>query len=315
MDSETYSLPRAAIGGAPASRLGLPIEGLDVARLDAAGAARLRDAVWANKLVVLRGLELSDEDYIALARKIGEPQIYFQHNYHHPRHPEIFVSSNVPMDGRKVGVAGTGRYWHSDYQFFDEPLPFTMVAPRVIPPGNRGTCFIDMEAACAALPAELRRFTDGTRAIHEAKWRYKVQPCDVDKSISEILEEFGRITPAVTHPTVIMHPVTGRRALYVSRGFTVGIEGLGHEEGRAALERLFAFIERPEHVFLQPWAPGDILLWDNRQVIHMSSGSLHGAPSRSYRIGVYDGLPFHAGRRAPPSGEQRARYERDRARA
>lgn len=294
MKPQHTTVPRPGADGTPAGRLGFPIEGLNVAELDAAGAARLRAAVYANKLVVLRGLELSDVEYIALARKLGEPQIYFQPNYHHPDHPEIFVSANVPIEGRKVGVAGTGRYWHSDYQFFDEPLPFTMVAPRLIPAGNRGTCFVDMEAVYANLPAELAHFVEGTRAIHEAKWRYKIQASDIDKSITEVLEEFGRITPAVTHPTVITHPVTGRRSLYVSRGFTVGIEGLTHEENRAALEALFAFVERPEHVHLQAWAHGDILLWDNRQVIHMSSGALHGSPSISYRIGVYDGLPFYA---------------------
>lgn len=294
MKPQHTSVHRPGAGEHPAGRLGLPIEGVSVAELDTAGAARLRAAVYANKLVVLRGLELSDADYIALSRKLGEPQIYFQPNYHHPEHPEIFVSANVPIDGKKVGVAGTGRYWHSDYQFFDEPLPFTMVAPRLIPAGNRGTCFVDMEAAYATLPADLRRFTDGTRAIHEAKWRYKIQACDIDKSITEVLEEFGRLTPPVTHPTVITHPVTGRRSLYISRGFTVGIEGLSHEASRAALDALFAHVERPEHVHLQAWSPGDILLWDNRQVIHMSSGSLHGSPSISYRIGVYDGLPFYA---------------------
>lgn len=278
-----------SVGG----RLGHPIVGLDVEALDSQGAADIRELVYANKLVVLRGLALSNAEYIALARKLGEPQIYFQTNYHHPDHPEIFVSSNVPLDGRKVGVAGTGRYWHSDYQFFDEPLPLTMVAPRTIPDGSRGTCFVDMEAVYAALPAELRRFVDGTHAIHEAKWRYKIQACDIDKSITEVLEEFGALTPAVKHPTVITHPVTGRRALYISRGFTVGIDGMTQEQGRAALTALFDFVERPEHVFVQTWAPNDILLWDNRQVIHMSTGSLKGAPSVSYRIGVYDGLPFY----------------------
>lgn len=294
MNAQSTGIAHTDASAAPAGRLGLPIEGLNVAELDAAGAARLREAVYTNKLVVLRGLDLSDADYIALAKKLGEPQIYFQPNYHHPDHPEIFVSANVPIDGQKVGVAGTGRYWHSDYQFFDEPLSLTMVAPRLIPSGNRGTCFVDMDAAYATLPASLRRFVDGTRAIHEAKWRYKIQASDIDKSITEILEEFGRITPPVKHPTAITHPVTGRRSLYVSRGFTVGIEGLSHEESRTALEALFAFVESPQHVYIQPWAKGDILLWDNRQVIHMSSGSLQGSPSISYRIGVYDGLPFYA---------------------
>jgi len=279
--------------------LGVEILGLDVAALDAAGAAELRRLVYAHKLVVFRDLELSDPAYIEFARKLGRPQIYFQPNYHHPDHPEIFVSANVPIDGRKVGVAGTGRYWHTDYQFFTDPLPLVMVSPRIIPAGGRGTCFIDMQRVLRDLPDDLRPLAEGTRARHEAKWRYKVQECDIDKSIAEILEEFGAQTPPVTHPTVITHPAHGKRALYVSRGFTVGIEGLGYEEGKAALEALFDFTEAPEHVHKEPWVPGTTLLWDNRQLIHMASGTLHGAPSVSYRIGVYDDLPFYT---EEPSG-------------
>ncbi len=274
--------------------LAAEIRGLEPAGLDADGAQAIRDLVYQHKLVVFRGLELSDEAYIAFAKQLGEPQIYFQHNYHHPRHPEIFVSSNVPMDGKKVGVAGTGAYWHSDYQFFPEPLPLTMVAPRQVPSGSRGTCYVDMHAVLEQLPPHLARLVQDRRAIHEAKWRYKVQPCDVDKSITQLLEEFGALTPPVTHPMVMTHPVSGRKCLYVSRGFTVGIEGLSIEEGRAALCELFDFIEREEHVHCHPWAVGDVLLWDNRQLIHMARGGAAGEPSVSYRIGVYDGLAFCA---------------------
>jgi taurine dioxygenase len=283
----------------PQGALGVEVLGLDTEALDAAGAAELRRLVYTHKLVVFRELELSDDAYIALARKLGRPQIYFQPNYHHPDHPEIFVSANVPIGGRKVGVAGTGRYWHTDYQFFPDPLPLVMVSPRVIPTGGRGTCFVDMQAALRDLPPGLRPLTEGTRARHEAKWRYKVQACDIDKSIAEILEEFGAQTPPVTHPTAITHPAHGQRALYVSRGFTVGIEGLDYEEGKAALEALFDFCERPERVHKEPWVSSTTLLWDNRQLIHMASGSLHGAPSVSYRIGVYDDLPFYT---EEPSG-------------
>ena len=150
-----------------------------------------------------------------------------------------------------------------------------------------------MEKVCATLPAELRPFTDGTRARHEARWRYKIQPCDVDKSITEILAEFGAETPPVTHPTVITHPVNGRELLYVSRGFTVGIEGLEYAAGWNALRRIFEFVERPEHVHKHEWGDADILLWDNRQVLHMASTVPAGEPSVSFRIGVYDGLPFY----------------------
>ena len=277
-----------------ASGLGTEIHGLDPERFDAEQAAALRALVYEHKVLVMRGLALDDEAYIAFARALGEPQIYFQENYHHPQHPEIFVSSNVPMDGKKVGVAGTGAYWHTDYQFFPEPLPMTMVAPRAIPSGSRGTCYVDMEHALERLPADLSRRIEGKRALHEAKWRYKVQPCDVDKSITQLLDEFGALTPTVSHPIVMTHPVNGRRLLYVSRGFTVGIEGMSHEEGKALLAELFDEVEREEFVFTHPWTIGDVLLWDNRQVIHMARGGAPDEPSVSYRIGVYDGLSFCA---------------------
>lgn len=284
----------ADVEDAPDSGLGLELRDLALEAIDARLGAAIVALVHEHKLVVLRGLEPSDPAYVELAGAFGTPQVYFQPNYHHPRHEEIFVSSNVPMDGRKVGVAGTGAYWHSDYQFFPQPLPLTMVRPVAIPPGSRGTCYVDMERALERLAPEDRRLVESERAVHEAKWRYKVQPGDVDKSITQLLDEFGADTPAVSHPSVITHPVNARRCLYLSRGFSVGFEGLAHEQARATLQRLFDVIEDEGAVHRHPWTPGDILLWDNRQLIHMARGGTDGEPSVSYRIGVYDGHPFNA---------------------
>ena len=274
-------------------RIGAQIHGLDVATVTPSTAAEIRRLVYEHKAVVFTGQSLSTTEYIAFARALGEPQIYFQPNYHHPDHPEIFVSSNVPMNGKKVGVAGTGRYWHSDYQFFAEPLPLTMVSPQVTTDDGRSTCFIDMVQVLAGLPPHLAELVRGARCLHEAKWRYKITPDDIDKSITEILEEFGAITPTVSHPAAIRHPVNGRESLYVSRGFTVGLEGRTPEDGRAALAELFDWIEREEHVQYQPWSTERILLWDNRQLIHSANLSDPSARSVNFRIGVYDDLPFY----------------------
>jgi len=286
--------PGAQLQLPAAGALGVQISGLDVREVGSELANGLRDLVWDRKLVVFRDVELSEPEYIAFARVMGEPQIYFQPNYHHPRHPEIFVSSNVPMDGHKVGVANTGAYWHTDYQFFPEPLPMTMVRPIEIPSGSRGTSYIDMERALDELPPKLREFVLGARAIHEAKWRYKIQPCDVDKSITQILEEFGAETPTVSHPAVITHPINGRKCLYVSRGFTVGFEGLSAEAGRERLDEILEHVERDEVTHAHLWTKGDLLFWDNRQVIHCAGGGAGGEASVSYRIGVYDGQPFYS---------------------
>ena len=273
--------------------IGVTIRGLDVRELTAEQAAEVRSLVYEHNLVRFRDQHLSDEEYIDLARTIGRPQVYFQENYHHPDHPEIFVSSNIPFRGEKVGVAGTGAYWHSDCSFFTEPLSMTMITPRVLPATPRTTMFLDTAAAFDALPDDLRTRLEGTRAIHEAKWRYKVQPCDVDKSLTELLEDFDRMAPAVTHPTIIDHPVNGRRCLYVSSGFVVGFEGMDPEASRALLDDVVEHMQQERFILTSTWRMDQVVLWDNRQLNHCAGDKHTGDHSASYRIGVYDDLAFY----------------------
>lgn len=286
----------------PRPLLGADVTGLDLRRVTAPEVRELKAAVYEHKLLVFHDTALDDADYVAMARKFGVPQRYFQAHYHHPDWPEIFVSNNVPIEGKRVGVAGTGRMWHSDYQFFPEPLPLTFVMPKIVPPGGtRGTTFVDMVQALAELPPPLRAAVQDARCFQDAVYYYKVQPEDVDRGIGELMEQFHREAPGAVHPAVIRHPVLDRSALYVSSGFTLRFEGMQHEEGAARLRALFAHVEREDRIRTVPWQEGLLLLWDNRQLIHRANGQLHGQPSRSYRIGVYDGLPFYPG--LPVTGE------------
>ncbi|WP_224371223.1 TauD/TfdA dioxygenase family protein [Hyalangium versicolor] len=279
----------------PARRLGAEITDLDVRDLSPEMAGQLKHQLYEQRLLIFRDQKLSKQEYIDFAKKIGRPQIYFQKNYHHPEHPEIFVSSNVPENGQKVGVAGTGKYWHTDYQFFQEPLPFVMVYPQILPESRRETYFIDMQRVYEDLPDELRAYVENTRAIHDGKWRYKITPQDIDRALIDILDEASKLVPPVMHPAVIQHPLTGRKSLYMSSGFTTGLEGLSYEENAAVLRRLFAFIEREEHIHTHTYRMGDILLWENRTLLHKAGATPKGERNMSYRIGVYDDLPFYVG--------------------
>lgn len=296
--SGTYSFPKAIeVHEPPPGEIGVEIRGATAENLTPQAVAAISNLVYRRKLVVFRDTDFTPKQYIEFARLFGTPQIYFQTNYHHPDHPEIFVSANIPLDGKKVGVAGTGRYWHTDYQFFDEPLPTTMVAPQQLPPSaKRETFYIDMERVLYALPESLAKRIVGKTCVHEAKWRYKVQACDIDKSITEILEEFGALTPPVKHPAVIEHPVTGAKSLYISEGFTVGVDGCSYEESKALLREIFEFTHRPEHIHRHEWRRGDVLFWDNRTLLHKAGSTPKGEASVSFRIGVYDGLPFYVRR-------------------
>lgn len=275
-------------------RLGVEIFGFDPKNVTSGDAEAIRSSVYRHRLAVFHGVvDMSDETYLAMARVFGRPQIYFQSNYHHTKHPEIFVSSNVLENGKKVGVSGTGRFWHSDYQFFDEPLSLTFVYPKIIPKSKRETMFIDMGRVLEELPKDLLSSLDRADAFHEAVWYYKIQARDIDRPIADLVKEFRQISPGARHPAIITHPVTGERFLYVSRGFTQKIVGMSHEENETFLPRLFDFIEQERFVHAQEWATGELLLWDNRSLIHMASSIPNGEPSKSYRIGVYDDLPFY----------------------
>ena len=275
------------------TQIGFEIRDIEAISITDKQVAAIRQSVYDHKLVILRNQAMTSEQYVAFARKLGTPQIYFQDNYHHPDHPEIFVSSNVLEQGKKVGVAGTGRYWHTDCAFQPEPLSWTMLYPQVLPKSVRETYYIDMCQVYEDLPADLKQQVEERSLVHEAKWRYKVQAWDIDRAIIDILNDFEKKAPPSTHPAVITHPVTYQRALYASEGFTTRVLGLEPAVSQQLLADLLAFVERTEHIHTHIWQEGDILLWDNRVLLHKAGACPEGESSVSHRIGVYDGLPFY----------------------
>lgn len=273
------------------------IDNLDVRDLhaDSAEIFALREQIYRHRLVTLRNQQLTAAEYVAFCHKLGRPQVYFQDNYHHPEHPEIFVSSNVNQPGEKVGVAGTGRYWHTDCSFESKPLSFTSILPQIFPETRRETYYINMAHVWRKLPAELAAQVRHAVAVHEGKLRYKVQAGDIDRSLAELLDRIHTEVPPVTHPAVIVHPVTGDEILYLNSGFTTKLAGLSYEENERLLAALFAFIERPEHMYTHTWREGDLIIWDNRYLVHKASNLPPHEKSKSYRIGIYDGMPFYQG--------------------
>ncbi|TFI53296.1 TauD/TfdA family dioxygenase [Mastigocladus laminosus UU774] len=273
--------------------IGAEILDIDVVCVTPSEVKLIKQLVYEHKLIVFREQNINEDQYLEFARKIGTPQIYPQDNYHHPDYPEIFVSANIAKDGKKFGVKGTGRYWHTDCAFLDEPLPLTMLYPQILPNSMRETYYIDMQEVYKNLPTNLRDYVDGKYMIHEAKWRYKVQEWDIDRAIIDIMNDFEQKFPPVKHPAIITHPVTQEKILYMNQGFTTGIVGLDYESNQKVLPELFEFIERDEHIYTHVWKEGDILLWENRSLNHKASIVPEGEDSVSYRIGIYDGLPFY----------------------
>jgi taurine dioxygenase len=222
--------------------------------------------------------------------------------YQHPEVPEIFVSSNVPENGKQIGVPKTGKFWHADYQFMPDPFGITLIHPQVVPEKNRGTYFIDMGRAYAKLPDELKKEIDGTFCRHSVRKYFKIRPHDVYRPISEIIAEVETKTPAVRQPTTFTHPLTGETVLYISEGFTVGIEDAdGNPLDDELLKRLFDVTGQLDDTFehdnihLQSFEKGDLLVWDNRSLIHRARHTTTPEPTVSYRVTVHDERKLHDG--------------------
>jgi taurine dioxygenase len=249
------------------SQVGWVIEDFDARNPE--NSVRIKELLYEHKLLIFKNQTLNESQFCDFSNWIGEAVPYLQSNYHHPDHPLIFVSSNVKKDGKKMGVARTGGYWHSDTSFMAEPIPLTLLYPQLVPQETRRTTlFIDMEQAYANMPASLRERLQGLEFIHSGKWRFKVRAEDVGKDLTEILQMIHQAQPPVIHPAVIQHPVTGQPVLYASRGFTVGVHNMDTDKANALLEEVFAFVEKPEFIHEFQWAMGDIILWDNRFFAH-----------------------------------------------
>ncbi|MFI9275486.1 TauD/TfdA dioxygenase family protein [Kitasatospora sp. NPDC052896] len=275
--------------------MGVTVEQFDAAGATAEDIASLKELVYRERIVVLKGQDISAAEFVELGRRFGKPEVYYEPMYRHPEHEEIFVSSNVATADGRVGVPRTGEFWHADYQFMPRPFGLTMVYPQVVPAQERGTYYIDMAKAYQRLSPELREKVDGTVARHSARRYFKIRPSDVYRPIQDVLEDIERKTPPVSHPTVFEHPVTGEPVLYISAAFTYAIEGREDDLVTELLTesgQLDASFER-EDIHLQFLHKGDLLIWDNRALVHRARHADTSEPAASYRITVHDEHPFH----------------------
>jgi taurine dioxygenase len=270
---------------------GLVVRGFDPVRQTAESARELARLLHEHKVLLLKGVAMTEVQYIRFASLLGEPVRFVDPEYQHPDYPEIFVVSNVKKDGKKFGMDRVGYCWHSDSSFMPGPLPVTMLHARIVPPAGGQTAFIDMNYVYEHLPEPTRAALDPLRATHESKWRYLITAADVGLSVEEILERDEREVPSQVHPLVVTHPVTGRRALYASQGITRRVLGVEEAGSTELLDGLWQAVLSSPARYEHQWELGDFLMWDNRSVVHRAFPAAAGGPRQMFRIGISDG-PF-----------------------
>ncbi len=248
--------------------LGAVVEGLDVgAGLDAAAVEQLRAAWYENLVLFFPGIHLSEEEHIALGSVFGRLAATTTGDEDGRRARQEVRGPNgevLVLDGSRR--ENRADMWHTDVTFAEHPPIGSLLSMQVCPSKGGDTIWSNQYLAYETLSPPLRSLVDGLDAVH------------------------GRpgLTGSSTHPVVVTHPGTGRRALFVNRGWTASIVGLTHIESRNLLHLLYEHAERPELCVRWTWSPGDAALWDNRCTMHYAVNDYGTAERVLHRVTIHE---------------------------
>lgn len=278
----------------PLSRaLGAEIDGADLrCPLDGPAFERIRGALdECDGLLVLHDVQMTPEQHIELARRFGPIERHAAEGFAHPDHPDILIVSNIMKKGRPIGAIYAGQYWHSDMSYLSRPPMQSLLYGLEFPAIGGDTMFANMYRAYEALSEPMKRLLGGLEAVHDYSHAYDTY-FSKRKERPPLTPELRAKVPPVRHPVVRTHPVTGRKSLFVSPGFTTGFVGMPAEESGPILEFLFRHSVRPEFVYRHRWRVRDLVIWDNSCTLHLAVADYDlSTQRRLHRVTVAGGVP------------------------
>jgi taurine dioxygenase len=270
-----------------ASGCGAVVTGIDLTRFDDGELAELRKAFAEHGVLFFVEQKLTPEDHIAFARRFGTIVVnkFFPESAAHPEIAEVRKEKE-----QRTNIGGG---WHADHSYDEAPALGSILVARELPEAGGDTMFANLYVAWDALSDGLKRTLSGLRAIHSNRHLYGEHGIYRKSDLAAQLKGEEGVGDAV-HPAVIVHPDTGRKALYVNPGHTRHFEGWSQAESQALLQYLYAHATRPEFTCRFRWAPGSVAFWDNRCSWHYAINDYHGSRRLMHRI-TLAGAPLAAG--------------------
>jgi taurine dioxygenase len=257
--------------------IGAEISGVDLAGpLSNRQVSELHDALMAHQVIFFRDQQMSVDQHKAFGRLFGELLIHPAARAEVEGHPEIRV---VHADA-KTEVA-TGEVWHSDMSCEPEPPMGSILYLHQTPPVGGDTAFANMYLAYETLSEPIKRLVEGLSAFHTSAHVYS----------RGAYERSDKKFPEAVHPIVRRHPVTGRKCLFINRGFTKRIEGLKKHESDALLEMLVRHAETPEFQCRFRWDRHSVAFWDNRCAMHRATFDYHPHVRHGHRVTIRGDRP------------------------
>jgi taurine dioxygenase len=274
--------------------LGAEISGIDVAHLGESDFDVVREAFHEHQVIVFRDQKLSVEDHIAFSRRFGDLEIHISTDNLLKDNPEILLVTNKMENGRYIGVENAGDEWHSDLSYMPKPSLGSLLYALEISEEGGDTEWTNMYRAYDTLPEATRKRIEGLKARHSFN-RFRNPRVPIPAKHKEgARERYEKISPPdVIHPVVRTHEATGRKALYISPRFTIGIEGLPEDEAQALLDELIAHSIQRQFVYHHEWRLGDLLFWDNRCTVHLACrGIPEGQIRHMHRTTISGDVPY-----------------------
>ena len=260
--------------------LGAEVSGLELAQdLEDKIFRALHRAFLRYQVLVFPPQDLPPERQVTLARRFGEVQVHVMHQYHADGHPELYRLSNLDERGKPSGRhpdKGT-LAWHTDGSWQRVTGQATLIYGEVMPESGGETHFCDMYGAYERLDAAWKARIANLRAVHNLDFsrnrRHGEDP----------LTEAQRLAkPPVDHPVVRTHPETGRKCLFLG-DHAEYIVGLPYKEGRSLIEELNALAIHPDLSYEHRWRTRELIVWDNRCVMHRATAYDAASQSRVVR--------------------------------
>jgi alpha-ketoglutarate-dependent 2,4-dichlorophenoxyacetate dioxygenase len=247
------------------------IDGADITRPLAEDTwAAIRAAFEEHSVLVFRGQPLDDDTQIAFSRRFGSLEVTRSMNpaagtpFARQSNLDIKTGEVIPPDDRRMIYQLANMLWHSDSSFKPVPSLCSLLSGRIVPPEGGATEFASTRAAYPSLPDALKRRVETAVAVHDfARSRDQIRP-------GFFTAEERAQYPPVRHPIVRTNPVNGRRALFLG-AHASHVESLPIEEGRALLQTLLDHVAQPEFRYRHEWREGDLIVWDNRCILHRAT--------------------------------------------
>ena len=258
------------------SALGAEVIGIDANTASDAEVDRVRDIWHEYQVVLLRDQHLGEDEQASFGRRFGGGSLSGGHNkvFEGDNEGVVYVT-NVVDEGAPVGILPDGEMqFHSDQCHQEMPSKGTMLYAIEVSTVGGDTRFANAYRAYETLSDEMKARIADLKAVNI--YDYAANPTQRGQPREGV--------PSHTHPVVRTHPVTGRKALFVNRLMTARIEGMDPDEGEALLTTLFDHQEQPQFIYDHKWQPGDMLIWDNRCVLHARTDFDPGQRRRLRRV-------------------------------